>query len=112
VVFVSSESALNVPVEMIHYGMTQAAQVAIAAGLAKDRAGSGVTVNSILPGPTWSEGVQAFLGRLARERLFPPDRRPRARRPINEIGIHFRLTAGTAAGYSRHAMLNMHFSFI
>src|SRR6266478_3820184 len=52
IVFISSESALNIPVEMIHYGMTKTAQLAIARGLAESVAGTGVTVNSVLPGPT------------------------------------------------------------
>jgi len=67
IVFVSSESALNIPVEMIHYGMTKTAQLAIARGLAESVAGTGVTVNSVLPGPTRSEGVADFFGKLAKE---------------------------------------------
>ena len=61
IVFISSESALNIPVEMIHYGVTKTAQLAVANGLAKLAAGSGVTVNSVLPGPTLSDGVRAML---------------------------------------------------
>ncbi|ENI4223738.1 SDR family NAD(P)-dependent oxidoreductase [Pseudomonas aeruginosa] len=61
VVFVSSESALQIPVEMVHYGMTKLAQLAVARGFAEATAGSGVTVNSILPGPTRSEGVGQFV---------------------------------------------------
>jgi NAD(P)-dependent dehydrogenase (short-subunit alcohol dehydrogenase family) len=68
IVFVSSESALNIPPEMIHYGMTKTAQLAIARGLAELAAGTGVTVNSVLPGPTRSEGVGDFVAKLARER--------------------------------------------
>ncbi len=68
VVFVSSESALQIPTEMIHYGMTKTAQLAVARGLAETLAGTGVTVNSVLPGPTASEGVGAFVARLARAR--------------------------------------------
>jgi NAD(P)-dependent dehydrogenase (short-subunit alcohol dehydrogenase family) len=64
-IFISSESAINVPVEMIHYGMTKTANVAVASGLAKDLAGSGVTSNSILVGPTASEGVGTFVQQLA-----------------------------------------------
>ena len=67
IVFVSSESALNIPVEMIHYGMTKTAQLAVARGLAESVAGTGVTVNSVLPGPTRSEGVADFFGKLAKE---------------------------------------------
>jgi len=59
--FLASESAFNIPVEMIHYGVSKTADVALARGLAKRMAGTGVTVNSILPGPTLSEGVQAML---------------------------------------------------
>jgi NAD(P)-dependent dehydrogenase (short-subunit alcohol dehydrogenase family) len=65
IVFVSSESALQIPAEMIHYGMTKTAQLAVARGLAETTAGSGVTVNSVLPGPTASAGVQTFVTQLA-----------------------------------------------
>lgn len=61
VVFISSESALNIPPEMIHYGFTKTANLSIARGLAKRVAGSGVTVNAVLPGPTMSDGVRAML---------------------------------------------------
>ncbi|MGH7782753.1 MAG: SDR family NAD(P)-dependent oxidoreductase [Candidatus Binatia bacterium] len=67
VIFISSESAINIPVEMIHYGMTKAAQLAVARGLAETTAGTNVTVNSVLPGPTASEGVSGFLGQMAAE---------------------------------------------
>jgi NAD(P)-dependent dehydrogenase (short-subunit alcohol dehydrogenase family) len=67
IVFISSESGLNIPVEMIHYGMTKTAQLAIARGLAESVAGTGVTVNSVLPGPTRSEGVADFFGKMAKE---------------------------------------------
>lgn len=66
VVFISSKSALNIPVEMIHYGMTKTAQLAISRGLAESLAGTGVTVNTVLPGPTRSEGVQEFLGKMTK----------------------------------------------
>ena len=65
VIFVSSESAQQIPAEMIHYGMTKTAQLAIANGVAKTVAGTGVTVNSILVGPTASEGVAAFVKSMA-----------------------------------------------
>lgn len=65
VVFVSSESALQIPAEMIHYGMTKTAQLAISRGMAEITAGSAVTVNSVLPGPTASEGVSQFVEQLA-----------------------------------------------
>jgi NAD(P)-dependent dehydrogenase (short-subunit alcohol dehydrogenase family) len=66
IVFISSESALNIPTDMIHYGMTKTAQLAIARGLAKMTRGSAVTVNSVLPGPTMSEGVEVMLREIAR----------------------------------------------
>ncbi|MBA3625004.1 MAG: SDR family oxidoreductase [Methylibium sp.] len=66
IVFVSSESALQIPTEMIHYGMTKTAQLAVARGLAETLAGTGVTVNSVLPGPTSSEGVGGFVADLAK----------------------------------------------
>ena len=59
--FVSSESGVSIPSDMIHYGLTKTAQLALSRGLAKRLAGSGVTVNSVLPGPTLSEGVAAML---------------------------------------------------
>jgi NAD(P)-dependent dehydrogenase (short-subunit alcohol dehydrogenase family) len=65
IVFISSESALNIPKEMIHYGTSKTAQLAISRGLAKLTVGTGVTVNSILPGPTRSEGVEDFLQAMA-----------------------------------------------
>lgn len=65
IVFVSSESGLQIPTEMIHYGMTKTAQLAVARGLAETLAGTGVTVNSVLPGPTASEGVADFVAKLA-----------------------------------------------
>jgi NAD(P)-dependent dehydrogenase (short-subunit alcohol dehydrogenase family) len=68
VVFVSSESALQIPTEMIHYGMTKTAQLAVARGLAESLSGTNVTVNSVLPGPTSSEGVGNFVAELARSR--------------------------------------------
>ncbi len=61
IIFISSESALHIPAEMIHYGMTKAAQIAVARGLAEATAGSGITVNSVLPGPTRSRGVGDFV---------------------------------------------------
>jgi NAD(P)-dependent dehydrogenase (short-subunit alcohol dehydrogenase family) len=72
VVFVSSESGLQIPAEMIHYGMTKTAQLAVARGLAETLAGTGVTVNSVLPGPTASEGVGEFVAALARARAVDP----------------------------------------
>ena|SRR5271155_3995441 len=65
IVFISSESAVQIPAEMIHYGMTKTAQLAISRGLAETTAGTGVTVNSVLPGPTASEGVNEFVDQMA-----------------------------------------------
>jgi hypothetical protein len=67
IIFISSESAFQVPAEMVHYGMTKTAQVAVARGLAESVAGTGVTVNSVLPGPTASEGAVSFLDNLAKK---------------------------------------------
>ncbi|TGK79544.1 SDR family oxidoreductase [Leptospira bourretii] len=68
IVFVSSESALNIPVEMVHYGMSKTAQLSIARGSAEVCKGTSVTVNSVLPGPTLSEGVEDFIESLAKEK--------------------------------------------
>lgn len=65
VLFISSESGLQIPSEMIHYGMSKTAQIAIANGLAQLTKGTGVTVNALLPGPTYSAGVQQFIQDLA-----------------------------------------------
>jgi NAD(P)-dependent dehydrogenase (short-subunit alcohol dehydrogenase family) len=67
ILFISSESAVQIPAEMIHYGMTKTAQVAVARGIAESVAGTGITVNSILPGPTDSEGVATFVESMARQ---------------------------------------------
>jgi NAD(P)-dependent dehydrogenase (short-subunit alcohol dehydrogenase family) len=67
IIFISSESAIQIPEEMIHYGMTKTAQLAIARGLAELTKGTNVTVNSVLPGPTLSEGVGGFIDNLARD---------------------------------------------
>jgi NAD(P)-dependent dehydrogenase (short-subunit alcohol dehydrogenase family) len=72
VVFISSESALQIPKEMIHYGMTKTAQLAIARGLAETMAGTNVTVNSVLAGPTKSEGVETFVEQMAGARNVSP----------------------------------------
>lgn len=64
IIFVSSESALQIPTEAIHYGMTKTAQLAISRGLAETLTGTGVTVNSVLPGPTSSEGVTQFIAQM------------------------------------------------
>ncbi len=67
IVFLSSESGLNIPADMLHYGFTKTAYLAISRGLAKRAAGTGVTVNAVLPGPTLSEGVQKMLKPMAGE---------------------------------------------
>jgi len=68
IIFVSSESAVQIPSEMIHYGVTKTAQLAVARGLAETTIGTGITVNSVLPGPTASEGVSTFVGQMAASR--------------------------------------------
>jgi len=69
--FVSSESGVQIPPEMVHYGVTKTAQLAVSRGLAETLAGTGVTVNAILPGPTRSEGVGDFFGKIAAEQGVP-----------------------------------------
>jgi NAD(P)-dependent dehydrogenase (short-subunit alcohol dehydrogenase family) len=78
IIFISSESALQIPVESIHYGMTKAAQIAVARGLAEDCAKTGVTVNSILPGPT-----------LDREAQRAQDMVKRSGKPLEEVEQEF-----------------------
>jgi NAD(P)-dependent dehydrogenase (short-subunit alcohol dehydrogenase family) len=70
VVFISSESGVQIPVEMIHYGMTKTAQLALSRGLAETCAGTGVTVNAVLPGPTRSDGVEEFVDKLSGGKSF------------------------------------------
>jgi NAD(P)-dependent dehydrogenase (short-subunit alcohol dehydrogenase family) len=79
VIFIASESGFNIPVEMIHYGVSKTADIAVARGLAKRMAGTGVTVNSVLPGPTLSEGVEAMLA----------DERAKTGKPIEELAADF-----------------------
>lgn len=79
VIFLASESAFNIPVEMIHYGVSKTADVAVARGLAKRMAGTGVTVNSVLPGPTLSEGVAAML----------KDEQDKSGKSLEEVGADF-----------------------
>lgn len=67
IVFISSESAVQIPTEMIHYGMTKTAELAISRGLAELTAGTGVTVNSVLPGPTRSDGAEGFLDAMGKQ---------------------------------------------
>lgn len=70
VVFISSESGVQIPVEMIHYGMTKTALLAVSRGIAEACAGTGITSNAILPGPTLSEGVQEFVAKLSQGKSF------------------------------------------
>jgi NAD(P)-dependent dehydrogenase (short-subunit alcohol dehydrogenase family) len=72
IIFISSESAVNIPVEMIHYGVTKTMQLALARGLAETTAGTGVTANSILAGPTRSEGVERFINSMAKSHGVEP----------------------------------------
>ena len=70
IVFISSESGIQIPAEMIHYGMTKTAQLAVSRGLAETCAGTGVTVNAVLPGPTHSDGVDEFVKQLSGGKPF------------------------------------------
>jgi NAD(P)-dependent dehydrogenase (short-subunit alcohol dehydrogenase family) len=70
IVFISSESAVQIPAEMIHYGVTKTAQLAVSRGLAETCAGTGVTVNAVLPGPTRSDGVDEFVSQLSGGKPF------------------------------------------
>jgi NAD(P)-dependent dehydrogenase (short-subunit alcohol dehydrogenase family) len=70
IVFISSESGVQIPAEMIHYGMTKTAQLAVSRGLAETCAGTGVTVNAVLPGPTHSDGVDEFVKKLSGGKPF------------------------------------------
>jgi NAD(P)-dependent dehydrogenase (short-subunit alcohol dehydrogenase family) len=72
IIFISSESGLQIPAEMIHYGMTKTAQLAVSRGLAETTAGTGVTVNSVLPGPTASEGAVTFVQGMADKMNITP----------------------------------------
>ena len=65
IIFISSESGVQIPAEMVHYGVTKTAQLALSRGIAESVACTGVTVNAVLPGPTRSEGVEEFVGKLA-----------------------------------------------
>ena len=67
IIFISSESAIQIPAEMVHYGMTKTAQIAVSRGLAETVAGTGITVNSILPGPTKTRGVVDFVDALSKD---------------------------------------------
>jgi NAD(P)-dependent dehydrogenase (short-subunit alcohol dehydrogenase family) len=73
IIFISSESAVQIPKEMIHYGVTKTMQLALSRGLAETTIGTGVTVNSVLPGPTRSEGVEGFVKNMAKEQSKTPE---------------------------------------
>jgi NAD(P)-dependent dehydrogenase (short-subunit alcohol dehydrogenase family) len=73
IIFISSESGINIPTEMIHYGVTKTAQLSLARGLAEITVGTNVTVNSVLPGPTRSEGVEDFIQGLAKDQSITPE---------------------------------------
>jgi NAD(P)-dependent dehydrogenase (short-subunit alcohol dehydrogenase family) len=92
VIFISSESAFNIPVEMIHYGVSKTAGVAIARGLAKRMAATGVTVNAVLPGPTLSEGVAGML----------EDEAAKSGKPIEAVAADF-IAAHRASSIIRRA---------
>jgi NAD(P)-dependent dehydrogenase (short-subunit alcohol dehydrogenase family) len=79
VVFISSESALNIPSDMIHYGFSKTAVLAVARGLAKRASGTGVTVNAVLPGPTLSDGLKAMLKETAEK----------TGKPIEQVSVEF-----------------------
>jgi NAD(P)-dependent dehydrogenase (short-subunit alcohol dehydrogenase family) len=79
IIFISSESALNIPADMIHYGLTKTADLALSRGLAKRAAGTGVTVNAILPGPTLSEGLRVMLSGV----------QAKTGKPIEEVAADF-----------------------
>jgi NAD(P)-dependent dehydrogenase (short-subunit alcohol dehydrogenase family) len=90
IIFISSESGVQIPAEMVHYGVTKTAQLALSRGIAESVAGSGVTVNSVLPGPTRSEGVVDFVEKLAADQGADADKFEtdfvRTMRPSSLIG--------------------------
>ncbi len=90
ILFISSESGISIPEEMVHYGTTKTAQLAVMRGLAKTLRGSGVTVNAVLPGPTWTRGVATFVAQMAEQEGTPVDQMREAfvprHRPKSIIG--------------------------
>jgi NAD(P)-dependent dehydrogenase (short-subunit alcohol dehydrogenase family) len=72
IIFISSESGLQIPTEMVHYGVTKTAQIAVARGIAESVAGTGITVNSVLPGPTRSRGVGDFVAAMSKQAGITP----------------------------------------
>lgn len=96
IVFVSSESARNIPATMVHYGVSKTAQLALARGLAKRLAGTGVTVNSVLPGPTLSDGLAALMKDVA----------TRAGKTIEEVAREFVLAKRPSSVIQRAASVD------
>jgi len=93
VLFISSESARNIPADMIHYGVSKTAQLSLSRGLAKRVAGSGVTVNAVLPGPTLSDGFAAMF----------EEERARSGKPLEQIGREFVMANRPASVIQRAA---------
>ena len=101
IIFIAFESGLNLPKEMIRYEMTKTAQLAVARGLAELTAGTGVTVNSVLSGPTLSSGVEGFLAAVAKDASVPvddPDLRQGARPVLAHSAICHRRGRGQHGG--------------
>lgn len=96
VVFISSESARNIPADMIHYGVTKTAQLSLARGLAKYVAGSGVTVNSVLPGPTLSDGFAEMM----------KDEVTRTGKPLEQLAKEFVMAQRPASVIQRAASVD------
>lgn len=94
IVFISSESGVQIPVEMIHYGMTKTAMLAISRGIAESLAGTGVTSNAVLPGPTFSAGVEEFAAQLS------------GGRPIEEFEQEFFQTVRPSSLLKRFATID------
>lgn len=120
IVFVASESALVVPTEMIHYGTTKTAQLAIARGLAEQTRGTNVTVNSVMPGPTRSEGIVEFIRSVVDDKDAPEAEREAAffakMRPLSlirrlieaeEIAAHVAFLASPLGAVTNGAAIRM-----
>ena len=119
IIFISSESAVQIPAEMIHYGMTKTAQLAVSRGLAEAVAGTGITVNCVLPGPTRSRGVGDFVEasrrrgqvlRRGRDRILregPPDLAHQALRHAGEVASLVAYVASPLASATTGAALRV-----